>query len=373
MQEHSENWDALVQSIADGEAVLVLGPDAIPFYSAIGGNADEEISFSELSRRRISDSLNGQINYFYKRDNLFQFSNAAAKQQAMKEVRNAARDQNWLPDTELLRQIVEIPFPLVLNINPDKFIYDAFIQYYRQPQFDYFTTKDKPNPPKLEYPDGLNKPLVYNVCGSMLDKLDSIILDYHDLFDLLKKILSDYGVDESISRKLQEADRFVLLGFELERWYFQLLLHYVNKVGNNPFNNINQNFPIFSQVSEDTRTFVMQQFNIQHIAPTRYDFEQLYQACKRKGILRKIHDPASSNETKIRTFTEQGKFEEAFQLLEKHVGEVERNIDLPHLRSRYNAWLEARKSGLTNANDLEVEINRIRYTLLTYSAQLPKP
>ena len=194
------SWDELAQSIADGEAVLLLGPDAIPLYSVQGQPSDDvdaTTSFSKLSRNRILQTLNDkELNHFYERDNLFQFSSAPAKQKAMKEVRNVLREQSWLPDSDLLRQIVAIPFPVVVNINPDKYVYEAFLKYYREPQFDYFTSKDKPNPPVLDFPDGMNKPLVYNLCGSVLDKLDSVILDYFDLFELLKNILADQGVSE---------------------------------------------------------------------------------------------------------------------------------------------------------------------------------
>lgn len=363
--------DELAQSIADGEAVLLLGPDAIPLYPAQGGPAEQEVTFQRRSRERILNSLGNQISYYYKRDTLYQFGSAAAKQQAMKEVRATARDTSWLPDSELMRQIVAMPFPIVLNINPDKHIYQAFVEYYREPQFDYFTTKDKPNPANLVYPDGHNKPLVYNLCGSVLDKLDSVILDYNDLFELLKNVLMDNGVPELLSRKLQEADHFVLLGFELERWYFQLLLHYLNKLENNPFNNPNQTFPILSAMSEDTRAFVMQQFNIKHIATSRNDFELLYKACERKGILRKLYDPKSPIETQVRMLCVQGKYEEAFRMLEQHLGSVEKNLDLPHLEARYTAWLNRKNEGIADPRELELEINRIRYTLITYANQLP--
>ncbi len=366
-------WNALAQSIADGEAVLVLGPDAIPMYPTQGEAPAQEMTFSRLSRQRVLDNLGEQINHYYERDNLFQFNSSAAKQQAMKEVRNAARDTTWLPDSELLRQIAAIPFPLVLNMNPDKWVYEAFIKYYREPQFDYFTTKDKPNPPQLDYPDGLNKPLVYNLCGSVLDKLDSVLLDYSDLFELLRKMLSDYGIDEALSRKLQDADRFILLGFELDRWYFQLLLHYLNKLDNNPFSNHKKNFPILSHVSDDARAFVMRQFNIEYIAANRQDFELLYQACQQQNILRNIHDPASPAEVQVRSLTVQGKYEEAFQQLEGRLGAAENSLDLPQLRARYNAWLAAKNAGTADSRDLDLEINRIRYTLLTLANQIPQP
>lgn len=367
------DWEALADSIADGEAILVLGPNAIPFYAAGESDKGKDESFNSLSNRCIIEQLGDRISHYYQRDNLFLFRDAAAKRDAMKIVRAVSRDERWLPDIELLRQIVAIPFSVVLNINPDKVAYDAFASLYREPQFDFFTTRDKPSPPKLDYPDGHNKPLVYNLCGSVQDKLDSIILDYYDLFELVKNMLSDNGVPEHLTRKLQEADRFVMLGVELELWYFQLFIHYLNKIDNNPFNNPKENYPIFSRVSDVSRVFIMKQFKIQHIAPTRHEFELLYKACEKKGIMRKLRQPGSPLEEQARFLTVQGKYEEAFALLEGKLGDMERKIDLPHLRSRYNAWLQAQKDGRAGPRSLEVELNRIRYILLTFANQLNTP
>lgn len=367
------DWEALAGSIADGEAILVLGPNAIPFYAAVEREKNSDESFNSLSNRCIIEQLGSRISHYYERDNLFLFQDAAAKRDAMKIVRTVSRDERWLPDIELVRQIVGIPFSVVLNINPDKVIYDAFVRLYREPQFDYFTAKDKPTPPRLDYPDGYNKPLVYNLCGSVQDKLDSIILDYHDLFELVKNMLADNGVSEHLTRKLQEADRFIILGLELELWYFQLFIHYLNKIDNNPFNNPKENYPIFSRVSDVSRVFIMKQFKIQHIAPTRHEFELLYRACEQKGILRKLHQPGSPLEEQSRILTVQGRYEEAFALLEGNLNDIERKTALPHLRSRYNAWLQAQKDGRSDPRDLDIEINRIRYVLLTLANQLNAP
>jgi hypothetical protein len=362
------SWDSLAQSIEDGEAILILGPDAIPLYPINGNPPAEETTFSTRVIQRISDNLGGQVSHFYQRDNLFQFANSNAKHQALKEVRSVARDSEWIPDRELVRQILEMPFPVILNINPDKFIYKAFLEYYQEPQFDFFTTKDKPYEPGLVYPNGHHKPLVYNLCGSVLDKLDSVILDYNDLLGLIKNLLMDTGVSEHLVRKLQEADRYVLLGFDLERWHSQILLHYLNKQDNNYFNNPNVNFPILTQISEDSRSFVMNQFNIKHIATTRREFEELHHACSKRNILRKLHGPASEVEIKIRSLTAQGKFEEVFQILETQ-SNPEHRIDLWHMKARYNTWIGHKNAGTLDSRDLDLEFNRIRYVLITYANQ----
>jgi hypothetical protein len=374
MPEH--NWTELAQSIADGEAILVLGPDAVPFYPAQGG--EEAKTFSQLSRQRINQMPNGQISHFYKRDNLFQFTGRGAKQKARDLVRDCARDTNWLPDNELLRQIVAMPFPVVISINPEKCLFDAFLQYYREPQFDYFTTKDKPKPVEIQYPDGLNNPLIYNLCGSVLDKMDSVVLDYYDLFELMKKLLNNLGFPKALNQKLKDEStcRFILLGVDLDRWYFQMFLHFINGLDsdNNPFaDNPNQNFPIFSSVSEDSETFVMNQFNIQHIATSRADFDALFAACEAQNILRPLNDPGSPVEMQVRMYITQGKYEEAFQLLEQHLGTKELQVEIPQLRGRYTNLLKAKLEGTLDSRDYLTEQNRIRYAMLTYATQIPKP
>lgn len=368
MEEESLNYTELAQSIADGETILILGPNAIPFYHIKGGS--EGTGFGQRTQDRILEVLNDKIIY-NKRDNLIQFADINSKTQAMKEVRDVARDPNWLPDVELLRQIIAIPFPVIVNLNPDKAIYKAFVTYYREPQFDFFTTKAKePFSSKVDYPDGLNNPLVYNLCGSVLDKLDSVVLDYNDLFVFLKNLLMDIGVPEALNSKFQEADRFILLGFDLDRWYAQLLLHYLNKPGDNSFANPNQNFPILSRMDEDESTFIMEQFNIRYLAQTRADFEKLYYACEKEGLLRNLLDASSPIEVQIRMQIVQGKYEEAFNLLDKNLDAAAQNLDLPHLRARYNDWLKHKREGIADSRDLELELNRIRYTLLTYANQI---
>lgn len=87
---HPIPWDRLAQSIADGEAVLILGPDAIPLYPAGATEAmpsAEEMTFSRLSRRLIRETPEIGINFFYERDNLFLFRDEMSKKLARKTVR----------------------------------------------------------------------------------------------------------------------------------------------------------------------------------------------------------------------------------------------------------------------------------------------
>lgn len=371
----NHNWTDIATNLPKGRTILVLGPDAIPFYpvseNAAPAQNSTDVSFSMLSRRAISEKLNGQISHYYHRDNLFLFKNARAKRDAMDAMEECANRRDWLPDAELLRKIVAIPFPLILNLNPDKTVFEAFLKYFRQPQFDYFSVNHKPRQAAIDKtPDPYDFPLLYNLCGSTTDALDSVVLDHFDLFNLLKKLLNDEGVPPELTQTLRKADRFILLGFDLERWYFQLFLHYVNRL-DGAFDNFNYNFPILSQVGEDSREFVMKQFNIEHFATNRADFDLLFQACEQQGILRKINDPASPAELQIRVLVAQNKMEEAFSALESSLTDSETlHVALPLLRGRYTAWLTKSRERTEDEQSLAVAINQIRHTLLTYANEI---
>ncbi len=367
-------WDTLAQSIADGEAVLILGPDAIPMYpSGQPGTApgQEEMTFGRLSRKVIREAPDIGINLFYERDSLFLFRDEISKNKARKAVRELARNPHWLPDEELLRQIVAMPFHLVLSLSPDRAVLDAFIRHFQEPQFDFCTPYRKDASKSIREPDRHN-PLVFNLCGHVLEKVDSPVLDYFDLFQLFIKLLSNSDeIPNQMGRKLQEADTYILLGIQLDRWYFQMFLHYLNWLDNNAFTNVKQNFPFVSRVSDDAREFVLSQFNIRQIAPSRADFDALYNACAQKGILRELHDPLGPAALQIRLLTSHGKYEDAFDVLERHAAGEVKTVELPLLRARFAEWKQAQQTGTADSRDLDLQINRIRYALLTYASQLP--
>jgi hypothetical protein len=372
------NWNELAQSIADGEAILVLGPDAIPLYrlgSPPGNDPDEPAAatFSQLTHRRIRQSLGAGVTYFYERDNLFLFSDRNAKSQAQKIVKRCAADPAWLPDAELLRRIAAIKFPLVLSLSPEAFVRDAFSKFGINYQFDYFSAKDKTTETTLSSPKA-TQPILYNLCGYALeDDYDSVVLDYHDLFGLLTALLGDLNVPDVLRGKLKKANRFVLLGFHLERWYAQLLLQYINKL-DGEFDNRNHNFAMFTKVSEDAQTFIIEQFQVQCIAPSVEEFDQLYEACSRYDALRKLPDPLAGPAADIRLLVQKNDLSSALDLLEKHADTLGDEIAIPLLKSQYHEWFEENakpeKDRSVAAAELNLMKNQIRDRILTYSAQL---
>ena len=375
MTNPTNDWDELAQSIADGEAVLVLGPDAIPLYR-LGppppNDPEEpaEATFSQLTRRRIQTALGASVTYFYSRDNLFLFRDKDAKNQAQKVVKRCANDKSWLPDAELLRRIAAMKFPLILSLSPEAYTRAAFSQYGLPYQFDYFTAKDKTTDTALTAPKA-SQPVLYNLCGYALeDDYDSVILDYHDLFGLLTALLGDLNVPDALRGKLKKANRFVLLGFQLERWYSQLLLQYINKL-DGEFDNGKHNFALLTDLREDAREFVIEQFQVKCIAPSQEEWDRLFEACSRYDALRALPDPLSGPATQIRLLVERDDLPGALDVLDKNSAALGDPTLVSLLKSQYTGWLNDKTAQTADPRDLNLLKNQIRSRILTFSAQLP--
>ncbi len=374
MPQPNHDWDELAQSIADGEAVLVLGPDAIPLYRL--GLAPENdphapatTTFSQLTRHKIRQAIGAGTTHFYPRDNLFLFRDKDAKNQAQKVVKRCANDKNWLPDAELLRRIVAIKFPLVLSLSPDAYVRETFSKYGLPYQFDYFTAKSKTADITLTTPKA-SQPVIYNLCGYALeDDYDSVILDYHDLFGLLTALLGDLNMPDVLRGKLKKVNRFVLLGFHLERWYAQLLLHYINKLDGD-FDNGNHNFALLTEVSEDAREFVIEQFQMKCIAPSQAEFDQLFTACARHDALRTLPDPLAGPAADIRLLVERDDLTAALDLLERNAAALGGPDVASMLKSQYSGLLQAARDKTEDPRDLQLLRNQIRSRVLTFCALL---
>ena len=120
------------------------------------------------------------------------------------------------------RKILEIPFPLVISLNPDTFLFDiATTNFEHRFNFRHFRFNgEQSDDTHLLAPD---VPLIYNLLGS-LEEDESIVLDYDDLFRFIQTTIGLRGLPDKVRIKLREANSFLFLGFDFEKWYAQLLL-----------------------------------------------------------------------------------------------------------------------------------------------------
>lgn len=145
-----------------------------------------------------------------------------------------------------------------------------------------------------------------------------------------------------------------------------MLLHYINKI-EGEFDNSNHNFAMLANVSEDARAFVIEQFQIKSIAPSRADFDALYEACLALGAVRKLPDPLSGPAAQIRLLVERNDLPAALDLLGKNAASPEDVTAATMLKSQFNAWQQAQSSKTEDPRELQLMLNQLRYRILTFA------
>lgn len=118
-------------------------------------------------------------------------------------------------------KLAQLPVPMVLNTNPDKFIYRAFQEVGKKPEklhYNYLRHQKVPIPHIT-----VDQPLMYNLFGKYADE-ESLVITQDDQVDFIKNILE--GKSELSKSILSYCDRdksFLFLGFEPNTWHLPLL------------------------------------------------------------------------------------------------------------------------------------------------------
>jgi len=352
------NWDDILADIEEQQAVLLLGHGFLP-------------GAHEALHRSFSEKLGGKLLHFYQRDGLFLFADNDAKTSAQKE---AARFyKNALPDEALLKKIAELPFRLMVSANPDRSLCDAFARYRLPLQFDYYSSLPKEQEAALARPK-LDNPLLFNLCGSYEDR-KSLILDYDDLFNLLKNLLADLQVPLSeVRRPLHDASTFIFVGFHFERWYTQLFLRYLNQ-NDHQFSNNSRNYALKTSFADpETQQFFLQQFNVKYIGADLTFFEELHRRFSERnpGQLRKVVETLSPTATTVVQLVERADFAAAIATLKifnAQFDEPDQTL-LTITEGRYNHYLKDKSDGTVRQEDLDIALNKVRLILLELAKKL---
>ncbi|MCB9333057.1 MAG: SIR2 family protein [Lewinellaceae bacterium] len=326
------NWDDILDDIADQRAVLLLGHNFLP-------GAQEQLHAALLEK------LGDKLQHFYSRDGLFLFRDSDAKTTAQQLAARFFR--NNAPDDAMLKKIAEMPFRLMISANPDKFLPDAFAKYKLRLQFDYFSSNNKEEEHNVGRPTEEN-PLLYNLCGSVEDQ-ESLILDYDDLFKMLKTLLADLKIPNEIRLPLMKTTTYIFVGFHFERWYTQLFLRYLN-MNDNQFSNNSRNYVLNTTFRDtDMERFFLQQFNIlRYIGADWTFFEELHRRFEEKYPvkLRRLIDQLSPTAAAVAQLVAKGEDESAISMLNIFKGQLpaDDQEQLVMTEAAYNQYLADKKT-----------------------------
>lgn len=344
-------WEGLLHDIAARKCVLLVGPH----FAQV-----ENQPIHEYVRSKLKVSGGEEISYDYLVDGLFLFRSEEAKLNCARRVKNIYRGIQL--EEELLLKILEIPFPLIISLNPDKFLPEFCHKHGIQHHFSFMRINGEavesiPEP-------AFDETIIYNLCGC-IDDDESLVLDYEDLFQLLKTALSETGLPDRVRAISHKAQTFLFLGFQFEKWYSQLLMQlFTGERKKSSKIAIDTAF-----ANNESHNFVLRQFAVKFMGTGHGFFDELHRQCSESATvkLREI------NQFALRAGS--AEWQSAVQVLEDLLAEADFDAIFDQLKtlatggpyssraiqvqSRYKAWKRDRLNNLLDSRDETRMLNLI--------------
>lgn len=350
----------LVADVKAGRCALILGPE---IFSIDGQGIQTHI------RAQLSERFGDQIAAYYERDGFFLLKNPEDKPEMQDELQHLYKSLR--PAEDLLRQIVEVPFSLVLSVNPDTWLRDLSFRYGLPNRFAWFDPRKQED---LDVPDGSEAegqalrdriPLYYNLCGSV-DRLSTLMLDYDDLYRLLEGMLGAPKLPEKLLARLKDTTSYLFLGFQFDRWHTQLMLRLLD-VKNAP-----RRFAIQSPVpkEKDTEAFVISQFRIKFLGEETDVLRRVHAAFAAEGLLRQVDEGGAPARNEVTAHLQKGNLEKALGRLQDAAKGTSMADTATLLSSQYQLWLSEKNKGTLDTRDIALQYNQLTDRILQAAKQL---
>ena len=349
----AEDWLDILDDIKDQKAVLLIGPEIMQVH---GQPLNRHLRDTLYERNRAD------IAFYYERDGFFLFTSPEGKVRVARQVKRYYRD--IVPDETVLQRIVQIPFPVVVSLNPDTFVSEAFYRHGVKHRFHYFQHRHRDNEnDEIEKPSTA-LPLVYNLFGSK-DQDDSLVLDYDDVYKMLQSALGTSSLPNKLLRAFREASTYIFLGFQFDKWYSQLLLKFLSDNGR-----MEKRISINNALADlDTNGFVVHQFQIQFMGDQYDFFGELHRRCAEKHMLRGLAEQSACPEAiEIRKRVAIGEIDNALDLLQQAAKGQDWASDVTLTQARYST-LENDKDK-TDSRDYRTGLAQILDTILELSKKV---
>ena len=356
----SEEWNKIFRNltadIKSQQCILLIGPEIVHI---------EGKPINAFLRERLIASNADDIAHYYARDGFFLFRDKIGKEDVQREVKFFYEDystENSVAEG-IFKQIAELPFHLVISINPDSFLSDVCYKYGVKHRFSYFKSNGEAVAEVEEASKAL--PLLYNLCGYKLND-DTLILDYDDLFRLMKAIFGSPGLPTKLKTGLETAKTFICLGFDFDKWYSQLLLRLLSEKKGRGI----KKYAINTDIADaDTTTFLVQQFGITFLGEDHAFFQEFYDRCRAEGLLRPLADAASPKAVQVIRQVQNGHIAEALRLLNLYC--IEEKNDVALLTGQFNDLENSREKRTIDMRDYFVRFNQIIDAILSYAQKIP--
>lgn len=355
----SADLERLMADIKSGKCALVLGPEIFQVQGQ---------SIQSFIQQRLMDRFGEQIAAYYERDGFFLLPNPDDKPEMQDEVKFLFKELH--PAETTLRQIVEIPFSLVLSVNPDTFLRDLSFACGLPNRFAWFDARKQE---EFEMPDGAEAdgsalreriPMYYNLCGCV-ERPSTLVLDYDDLFRLLEGMLGAPKLPEKLMVRLKDTTSYLFLGFQFDRWHTQFLLRLLD------VKNAARRFAVPLPLKEkDTKAFLKDQFRIEFLGDDTDLLNQLYTSFQEEDLLRPVNRLDTPAGQEITIFLQKGNLEKAIARLIDATKGNEFSDQATLISARYQNWNEQKNKGTSDVRDLNVLFNQVCDGVLQIAKQL---
>ncbi|MDH3699348.1 MAG: TIR domain-containing protein [Flavobacteriaceae bacterium] len=253
----------IADEISSGKCLVILGPRLL---TKEGANINAKLN--AYLKKELGDDI--ELNY-YTEDGFLNFNRGdiAYIAAGIKQFY-----ENELQPDKVYQKIAEIPFSLIINTSPDKALNKIFESKDKEYDYDYFRMYEPSARVRRKH-----NTLIYNIFGDYED-INSMVLTFKDLSSYMEAITN---LKTKIKMALNDAKAVLFFGFSYDKWYFQLLLSFlqldkVEKEGKMK--------NAWDEPKEGIRNFYMNEFNVKFFSDNTATeiIDQLYEATKKGDI-----------------------------------------------------------------------------------------
>ena len=347
------NWNVTLDTIREEKCILFLGPEI--FTDADGRTLEQQVNqFLELE--------GGEEVRMYD-DGLFYFRERSRKTEVYYKLKSFY-DQRFEKVEALFEKIAQIPFHLIITINPDKIMEAVFQRLRFKYNFD-FLYKNQPPKELKKLPDKQH-PLIYNLFGS-IERQESLVLTHDDLFDYLECVLQSNSMPQRLKHHvINDVKNFIFLGIPFDKWYMQLLLRVLHMHKDIEF----MKFAANEQLKPTVQTFCYEQFKIDFI-PEQIDtfIDELHSKCVESEFIRTEPKKKEDRYSQLMGWLKNDQIDKVLngfqEILESEGGEEdERMDDLILITNRYKRLKRKINQGIVDAPTAQVESAKISRSIL---------
>jgi hypothetical protein len=238
------DFNYLKEGIIDKKTIIMIGPSLTINYKDSEFEKNELLGIMNSSSREEIISIN-------ENDNLLMFKDKLTKSRYSYKIKKIY-EQSF--ENEVLHKLTEIPFHTYFQVTPDKTLESIF----EKKNFDYFPEYYSFAKMRIcNFTSTPEKPAIYNFYGSVKE-VDSLIFSHFDLFLYIKSLSQNLSEFVKSSFNYINTKNVIFIGFEFNKWYYQLILSLLSnefeKLDN--FSNKNEN------LKNEIEIFCKNHFNI---------------------------------------------------------------------------------------------------------------